>query len=68
MTYRAGSVWPAVIGHAAINGIAALGVLLVNTQPNMLLGPTSAGWIGGVGFAVVALLLFFSPKAFAKTV
>jgi membrane protease YdiL (CAAX protease family) len=68
MTFRAGSVWPAVIGHAAINGIAALGVLLVNTQPNMLLGPTSAGWIGGVGFAVVALLLFFSPRAFAKTV
>ena len=34
-----GSVWPAVIGHAAINGISGLGVLFVQGQPNPLLGP-----------------------------
>ncbi|MBN1373244.1 MAG: CPBP family intramembrane metalloprotease [Anaerolineaceae bacterium] len=66
MTFRAKSVWPAVIGHAAVNGIAALGLLFTKGEPSTLLGPSPAGWIGGVGFVVVALLIFFSPKAFAE--
>ncbi|MDX9952974.1 MAG: CPBP family intramembrane glutamic endopeptidase [Anaerolineae bacterium] len=66
MTFRAKSVWPAVIGHAAVNGIAALGLLFVRGEPNPLLGPSPAGWIGGVGFVVVALLIFFSPKSFVE--
>jgi len=68
MTFRAKSVWPAVIGHAAINGIAALGMMFVRGEPSTLLGPSPAGWIGGVGFVVVALLIFFSPKSFAEKV
>ena len=60
---RSGSVWPAVIGHGAINGIAALGVLLVQGEPSPLLGPTAAGVIGAIGFIVVALLIFLSPRA-----
>jgi len=66
MTFRAKSVWPAVIGHAAVNGIAALGLLFVRGELNPLLGPSPAGWIGGLGFVVVALLIFFSPKSFAE--
>jgi membrane protease YdiL (CAAX protease family) len=66
MTFRAKSVWPAVIGHAAVNGIAALGLLFVRGEPSTLLGPSPAGWIGGLGFVVVALLIFFSPKSFAE--
>ena len=66
MTFRAKSVWPAVIGHAAFNGIAAIGGLFLRGEPNTLLGPTVAGWIGGIGFAVVGLIIFFSPKSFAE--
>jgi membrane protease YdiL (CAAX protease family) len=64
LTLRAGSVWPAVIGHAAINGIAALGALFVKGQPNPLLGPLPVGLIGSVGFAMVMLVLFVKPGAF----
>jgi membrane protease YdiL (CAAX protease family) len=60
---RSGSVWPAVIGHGAVNGIAALGGLLLQGQPNLLLGPTVAGIIGSIGFTLAALALFLSPHA-----
>ncbi len=63
ITLRGGSVWPAVIGHASINGIAAVSLLLLQpgNAPNMLLGPTPVGLVGAIGFEVLALILFFSP-------
>ncbi len=61
VTLKAKSVWPAVIGHAAINGIAGLGVIFVTGAPNPLLGPTPVGLIGGVGFAALAALIFILP-------
>ena len=64
LTLRAGSVWPAVIGHGAINGIASLGALFIKGQPNLLLGPLPVGLIGSVGFAVVMLVLFAWRGAF----
>jgi membrane protease YdiL (CAAX protease family) len=62
-TLKGGSVWPAVIGHAAINGIAAVALLLLTSgsTPNPLLGPSPVGIIGAIGFEVLALILFFSP-------
>lgn len=66
LALRAGSVWPAVIGHAAVNGMAGLGLLFLGSQPNLILGPSAAGLIGGIGFAVVALLLFVTPGALAQ--
>ena len=63
-TLRAGSVWPAVIGHAAINGIAAIGMLFLASEPNPLLGPAPTGIIGGIACLLAAGLLFLSPKAF----
>jgi len=62
-TWRAGSVWPAVIGHGAMNGIAAIGLFFVKGTPNPLLGPLPVGIIGSVGFAVVALLIFMTGGA-----
>ncbi|MFP4396279.1 MAG: CPBP family intramembrane glutamic endopeptidase [Anaerolineales bacterium] len=56
---RAASVWPAVIAHGAINGIAGLGMLFAQGQPNPLLGPMPVGLIGNLGFTIVALALFF---------
>jgi membrane protease YdiL (CAAX protease family) len=64
---RGGSVWPAVIGHAAVNGIANLGSLFVQGSPNPLLGPLPVGLIGSAGFALVALLILLSPRALRPT-
>jgi membrane protease YdiL (CAAX protease family) len=61
LTYRARSVWPAVIGHAVLNGTASLGVIFVRGEPNSLLGPLPTGVVGGLGFAVVALALLLIP-------
>ncbi len=52
------SVWPAVIGHAAVNGIAALPALFAQGEPNPILGPLPIGLIGSLGFSVVALWMF----------
>lgn len=66
VTLKGGSVWPAVIGHGAINGIASLGVLFVQGEPNSLLGPLPTGIIGGLGFTLVALIIFISPRGLSE--
>jgi uncharacterized protein len=63
LTLRSKSIWPAVIGHAAINGIAAAAVLITTGQPNTLLGPLPVGIIGSLGYALVAIVIFVSQKA-----
>jgi uncharacterized protein len=67
VTLRGGSVWPAVIGHAAINGIAGIAILpqVVGTEPNLLLGPYPTGIIASIGFTLVAAWIFFHPRALA---
>lgn len=60
---RAGSVWPAVIGHGAINGFANIVVFFIRGEPQLLLGPAVNGIIGSIGFAVVALVIFLRPGA-----
>jgi membrane protease YdiL (CAAX protease family) len=66
-TLRARSVWPAVIGHAAINGIAGVGLLLARGNPNPLLGPSPAGIIGSVACTIFAAWVLLSPKALPET-
>jgi membrane protease YdiL (CAAX protease family) len=62
LVIKAGSVWPAVIAHAAINGIAALPALFVATKDvNTLLGPAPAGILAMLPFLILALFLFFRP-------
>jgi membrane protease YdiL (CAAX protease family) len=63
LTLRGKSIWPAVIGHAAINGIAGVAVFAIAGEPNSLLGPLPVGIIGSLGFALVAIAIFISPKA-----
>jgi membrane protease YdiL (CAAX protease family) len=67
MTLKSASVWPAVIGHAAINGIAGLAILFVQGQPNPLLGPLPVGVIGGLGITLVAAVIYFSPNGLQET-
>jgi len=63
LTLRSKSIWPAVIGHAAINGIAGAATLVTTGQSNTLLGPLPSGVIGALGFALVAIALFVAPGA-----
>ena len=55
LAFRGGSVWPAVIGHAAINATAGLGLLVSTGRVNLLLGPLPVGIVGSAGFSAVAL-------------
>jgi len=63
ITIKAESVWPAVIAHGAGNGIAALGLLFVQGNPDLILGPTPAGFIGGIGITAFALIIFLFPNS-----
>jgi uncharacterized protein len=65
LTLRSKSVWPAVIGHGAINGFAGAAALVMIGQPNPLLGPLPVGIIASAGFALVALAIFFSRRGLA---
>ncbi|WP_313692569.1 CPBP family intramembrane glutamic endopeptidase [Halorarum halobium] len=61
-TVREGSVWPAAIGHGAVNAVAGLALLFLQGDPNPLLGPLPVGVLGTVPFAALAVwLLYRSP-------
>ena len=63
LVLRAGSIWPSVIAHGAINGIAALGLYAMIGEPNMLLGPAPIGLLGGLPFILLAAFLLLNPKS-----
>ncbi len=52
------SVIPAAMIHSALNAGAGLPLCLVKGEYNMLLGPAVTGLIGGLPFAVLAVVLF----------
>jgi membrane protease YdiL (CAAX protease family) len=58
LTIRGGSVWPAVIGHGALNGIGALPLLFAQEPANPLLGPGIFGLLAGVPLFIVALMIW----------
>lgn len=60
---RAGSVWPAVIGHGAFNGIAGIYVFFTQGSPNPLLGPSLAGLLGSWAMVVVVGIIFLKQGA-----
>lgn len=55
------SVWPAAFGHGVVNAIAGLGALFAVGGVAPLLGPTSVGLLGGLGFVVLALVVARRP-------
>ena len=62
LVLRGGSVWPAVIAHAGLNGIAGLGALMINPEASglsSLLGPYPTGVIAGIPSVVFALYLLW---------
>lgn len=62
LAIRSRSVWPAVIAHGALNGIAAIGLLFVKPPFSMLLGPSPAGIIGILPFTLVSLIILLKMK------
>jgi len=67
VTLRSGSVWPAALGHGVINAVASLMLYFIRGEPESLIGPMPVGIIGSLGYAVLALLIFFHPRALAPT-
>ena len=61
-TLRAGSIWPAVIGHAVLNGLAGFPVFFVAAQTNPLIGPVVVGIIGSIFFALTTLLILWKAQ------
>lgn len=70
LTLQSRSVWPAVIAHSSINGIALLAPYLVKGQPNPLIGPSLVGLLGSLPFTLMAIWLLSRSRVFApkKTV
>lgn len=62
VTLRGDSVWPAVIGHAAINGIAGIAILFIQDSPNPILGPLPTGLIGSAAWTAVAGWILLKDK------
>ncbi|WP_202593763.1 CPBP family intramembrane glutamic endopeptidase [Halolamina rubra] len=57
LTEREGSVWPASVGHGAINAVAGISVLFVAGQPESLLGPTPVGLVAALPWLALAVWL-----------
>jgi membrane protease YdiL (CAAX protease family) len=66
VTLRSGSVWPAALGHGVINASVLLMSAFVGGDPHWLIGPQPMGIVGGLGYALLALLIFFSSRALAQ--
>lgn len=64
VTLRSGSVWPAALGHGAVNAASSLPGYLLKGPAIPLVGPDPTGLIGGIGYVLLALVLLFSRKAF----
>jgi membrane protease YdiL (CAAX protease family) len=59
LTWRAGSIWPAVAAHAANNGIAAA-LLLATGPPDRTEAPTLGQLAGTLAFGAIALALLLA--------
>jgi uncharacterized protein len=67
LTLKSKSIWPAVITHAAVNGMAPLALLLIKDQPNLLIGPAAVGLVASIPFAILGLTLFLRSEVFSST-
>jgi membrane protease YdiL (CAAX protease family) len=62
LSQKAGSVWPAVFAHGALNGIAGIGLLFVQGSASPLLGPSPAGIIGCLPFTLVSVIILLNAR------
>ncbi|HKM22842.1 MAG TPA: type II CAAX endopeptidase family protein [Lachnospiraceae bacterium] len=57
LTLKTGSCIPAIIGHAALNGIASTAIYFTRDGGNNFIGPAPMGCIGGVAFIITAVVM-----------
>jgi membrane protease YdiL (CAAX protease family) len=62
LALKSESVWPAVVAHGALNGIAAISLFFIKSPSSMLLGPTPAGIIGVLPFTLVSIIILLATK------
>ena len=55
VTLKTGSCIPAILGHGAVNGIAAIGIYFTHDGGNPFIGPAPTGIIGMIPFILVAI-------------
>lgn len=65
VTLRSGSVWPAALGHGTINASALLMFFYTTGDIAPLVGPAPVGIVGGLGYGLLALLIFLNDRALA---
>ena len=65
VTLKSGSCIPAIIGHGAINGVAAIGIYFTPTGGNPFVGPAPTGIIGILPFlaTAVTMVILWDRKA-----
>lgn len=67
VTEATGSVIPASVGHGVVNAVAGLGLLVAATGTDTpLLGPSTVGLLGMVGFIGLALVVARRPPDVAR--
>ena len=57
VTLKTKSCIPAILGHGAVNGIAAIGIYFTYDGGNPFVGPAPTGIIGMIPFIIVALIM-----------
>ena len=62
VTLKTGSCIPAIIGHGAVNGIAAIGIYFTFDGGNPFIGPAPTGIIGMIPFILVAIPMVLHLK------
>ena len=67
LTLKTKNVWPAVIAHGSINGIAAIALLFVKGHPDPLFGPAVVGLVASLPFAFLAIWLLARSDVFSRT-
>ena len=62
LSIKGKSVWPAVLAHGALNGLASIGILFQRSPTPMILGPTPAGIIGCIPFTILSIFILIHIK------
>ena len=62
VTLKTQSCIPAILGHGAINGIAAIGIYFTADGGNPFIGPAPTGIIGMIPSIIVAIILLMQLK------
>ena len=66
VTLKTNSCIPAILGHGAVNGIAAIGIYFTHDGGNPFIGPAPTGIIGMIPFILVAVFMVINLRKSEK--